>query len=201
MIPEGLYKHYNGFPAQAPPMAILSAMINAISCYHPEIMEMEQPETLRLAAARLLSMVRTIAAGAYKTSIGEPIIYPKPENSYCQNFLHMMFSRPYKVHEPTQEAVAALEQFLMLYADHEQDNCASTVRMVASAGANLFASCAAGVCSLWGWRHGGANVQAVKMVQHIQTGIALGDYLEQVKQGSHVDGLWSSGLPELRSAG
>ncbi|MFC1642055.1 citrate synthase [Myxococcota bacterium] len=183
MIHEGLYNHYDGFPAQAPPMAILSAMINALSCYHPDVMEMESEETLLSAAARLLSKVRTIAAAAYRASMGRPINYPNPDNSYSKNFLHMMFSRPFKVHEPVEEAVHALELFFILHADHEQNCSTSTVRMVASSGANLFASCAAGVCSLWGWRHGGANVQVIRMLEHIQkNGIPFGSYLEQVKR-------------------
>jgi citrate synthase len=183
MIHEGLYNHYDGFPAQAPPMAILSAMINAVSCYHPDILEMESETTMVSAAARLVSKVRTIAAAAYKASIGRPIIYPNPDFSYCKNFLHMMFSLPYKVHEPPEEAVRALELFLILHADHEQNCSTSTVRMVASAGANLFASSAAGVCSLWGWRHGGANVQVIKMLEDIhKRGVPIASYLEQVKR-------------------
>jgi citrate synthase len=183
MIHEGLYNHYDGFPAQAPPMAILSAMINAVSCYHPDILEMESEATMVSAAARLISKVRTIAAAAYKASIGRPIIYPNPDYSYCHNFLHMMFSLPYKVHEPPEEAVRALELFFILHADHEQNCSTSTVRMVASSGANLFASCAAGVCSLWGWRHGGANVQVIKMLDEMrQRDVPIATYLEQVKR-------------------
>jgi citrate synthase len=164
-------------------MAILSAMINAVSCYHPDILEMESDATMVSAAARLVSKVRTIAAAAYKASIGRPIIYPNPDYSYCHNFLHMMFSLPYKVHEPPEEAVRALELFFILHADHEQNCSTSTVRMVASSGANLFASCAAGVCSLWGWRHGGANVQVIKMLDEMrQRDVPIATYLEQVKR-------------------
>jgi citrate synthase len=183
MIHEGLYNHYDGFPAKAPPMAILSAMINAVSCYHPDILAMESADTLESAAARLLSKVRTIAAAAYRASIGRPIVYPNPANSYCRNFLHMMFSQPYKIYEPPPEVVNALRLFFILHADHEQNCSTSTVRMVASAGANLFASCSAGVCSLWGWRHGGANVEAIKMLEQIRDGgVTAADYLERVKR-------------------
>jgi len=170
MIHEGLYNHYDGFPAQAPPMAILSAMINAVSCYHPDILEMESEATMVSAAARLVSKVRTIAAAAYKASIGRPIIYPNPDYSYCHNFLHMMFSLPYKVHEPPEEAVRALELFFILHADHEQNCSTSTVRVVGSGQANLFASVAAGVCALWGRLHGGANLAVIRMLDDIHRG-------------------------------
>ncbi len=183
MIHEGLRNTYDGFPASAHPMAVLSAMINACSCYHPDIMEMESEETFQNAAARLLSKVRTIAAAAYKTSIGHPIIYPDSKNSYCENFLHMMFSEPYRRYEPPEEVVSALRQVFVLHADHEQNCSTSTVRMVASSGANLFASCSAGVCALWGWRHGGANQQVITMLEDIiKQGISLDDYLEKVKR-------------------
>ena len=106
MLHEGLYKHYDGFPSQGHPMAILSAMINAASCYNPDVIKMESPETFQNAAARLLSKMRTIAAAAYKTSIGQPLIYPKPHLDYCSNFLHMMFSIPFKDYEPDPDIVA-----------------------------------------------------------------------------------------------
>jgi citrate synthase len=183
MIHEGLYNHYDGFPAAAPPMAILSAMINAMSCYNADVMKMENEATLFSASARLMSKVRTIAAAAYKASIGRPLIYPNPDFSYCKNFLHMMFSVPYKTYEAPEEAVNALELFLILHADHEQNCSTSTVRMVASSGANLFASCAAGICALWGWRHGGANVEVIRMLEEMrQRDVPIATYVEQVKR-------------------
>ncbi len=183
LIHEGLMHHYEGFPANAPPMAILSAMINSMSCYHPDIMEMEHEATFESAAARLLSKVRTIAAAAYKASIGRPIMYPNPRYDYVRNFLHMMFSIPHEPYEAPSELVQALGLFFMLHADHEQNCSTSTVRMVASSGANLFASCSAGVCALWGWRHGGANVEVIQMLQMMQrerTNVRA--YLERVKK-------------------
>lgn len=183
LIHEGLRHHYDGFPAAAPPMAILSAMINSVSCYHPDIMEMESEATFESAAARLMSKVRTIAAAAYKASVGQPIVYPNPDYDYVRNFLHMMFSIPHKAYEAPPEVVQALSLFFLLHADHEQNCSTSTVRMVASSGANLFASCAAGVCALWGWRHGGANVAVIEMLQEIhKSGIAPKEYLERVKK-------------------
>ncbi len=183
MLHEGLYNHYDGFPNSGHPMAILSAMINALSCYHPDAMFMEDEKTFESAAARLMSKVRTIAAAAYKTSRGEPIIYPKPHLSYCANFLHMMFSRPYAEIDPDPDLVQALNLILILHADHEQNCSTSTVRMVASSGANLFASCAAGVCALWGPLHGGANVAVLDMLQEItDKKIPLPEFVARVKR-------------------
>jgi citrate synthase len=188
MLHEGLYKHYDGFPAQGHPMAILSAMINAASCYNPDIIKMESPETFQSAAARLLSKTRTIAAAAYKTSIGQPLVYPKPHLDYCANFLHMMYSIPFNEYEPDPDIVDALQLILVLHADHEQNCSTSTVRMVASSGANLFASCAAGVCALWGPLHGGANAAVIEMLQYIHdSGISVKDYVARVKdKTSHI---------------
>jgi len=182
MIHEGLHNHFAGFPAKAHPMAILSAMINACSCYHPDIMEMEDETTFESAAARLMSKVRTIAAASYKASIGQPMIYPKRQLNYCANFLHMMFSKPYNDYEPDPDIIDALNLIMILHADHEQNCSTSTVRMVASSGANLFASCAAGVCALWGPLHGGANVAVLEMLQQIHDEkIDLKQYIAKVK--------------------
>jgi len=185
MIHEALYRHYDGFPATSHPMAILSAMINAMSCYEPYLMEMESPETFETAAARLISRIRTIAAASYKTSIGQPIVYPKPHLDYCSNFLHMMFSIPFRDYEPDPDAVKALQLILILHADHEQNCSTSTVRMVASSGANMFASCAAGVCALWGPLHGGANAAVVEMLQYLHDHhIDPADYIAHIKDKS-----------------
>ncbi|MFH0916666.1 MAG: citrate synthase [bacterium] len=185
MIHEGLYSHFDGFPSTGHPMAILSAMINAASCYDPGLIEMESPATFQVAAARLLSKIRTIAAASYKASIGQPIIYPKPHLDYCTNFLHMMFSIPFGDFEPDPEIVDALQLILILHADHEQNCSASTVRMVASSGANMYASCAAGVCALWGPLHGGANAAVVDMLQYLHdNNVDLKSYIAEVKDKS-----------------
>jgi citrate synthase len=182
MLHEGLYKAFDGFPSMAHPMAILSAMINAASCYHPEIVAIDSEEDFANASARLLSKIRTIAAASYKTFVGEPIVYPKPHLNYCANFLHMMFSIPFQEYEPDPDVVAALRLILILHADHEQNCSTSTVRMVASSGANLFASCAAGVCALWGPLHGGANTAVLEMLGRIlKDKIDLKDYVAKVK--------------------
>ena len=183
MMHESLLNHFEGFPPKAHPMAILSAMINAISCYEPEMMEIEDDNTMEKAAARIISKVCTIAAASYKMSIGQPLVYPHPEYKYCENFLHMMFSMPYNEYWPTPEVTHALNLFLILHADHEQNCSTSTVRMVASSQANMFASCAAGVCALWGPLHGGANVAVIEMLEFIrQSGMTVPEYIKRVKQ-------------------
>ena len=183
MMHESLRSHFAGFPPNAPPMAILSAMINAMSCYEPEMMDIEDDNTMEKAAARIISKVRTIAAASYKMSIGQPLMYPHPEYKYCENFLHMMFSIPYREYWPTPEVSRALNLFLILHADHEQNCSTSTVRMVASSQANMFASCAAGVCALWGPLHGGANVAVIEMLEFIrQSGMKVPEYIDRVKK-------------------
>lgn len=167
-IHEDMKHHFEGFPGSAHPMAILSAMINASSCYYPG-MGKTGPATpdFDLYAARLISQVRTIAAFAYRKSRGLPIIYPKPSYRYTANFLHMMFSDPYEDFELKPEVVRALDLIFILHADHEQNCSTSTVRMVASSQANLMASAAAGVCALWGPLHGGANQAVIEMLEDI----------------------------------
>jgi citrate synthase len=167
LLDEAMKHHFEGFPAYAHPMAILSSMINAASCFYPELLNDEKREHFDVSAARLLSQVRTIAAFAYRKSRGLPIIYPKPELKYTANFLHMMFSLPYCDFDLKPEAVKALDLIFLLHADHEQNCSTATVRMVASSRANLFASAAAGVCALWGHLHGGANQAVLGMLESI----------------------------------
>jgi citrate synthase len=167
LLNEAMKHHFEGFPAHAHPMAILSSMINAASCFYPELLLEQKQINFEVAAARLLSQVRTIAAFAYRKSRGLPIIYPRPELKYTANFLHMMFSVPYKDYELKPEAVKALDLIFLLHADHEQNCSTATVRMVASSRANLFASAAAGVCALWGPLHGGANQAVLEMLEAI----------------------------------
>lgn len=164
---ESMKHQFEGFPPNAHPMAILSSMINASSCFCPTLTGPASRERFELHAARLLSQVRTIAAFSYRMSRGLPIIYPKPEYKYTANFLHMMFSMPYHEYELKPEVVRALDLIFLLHADHEQNCSTATVRMVASSQANLFASAAAGVCALWGPLHGGANQAVIEMLEDI----------------------------------
>jgi citrate synthase len=167
LLHESMKHHFEGFPSDAHPMAILSAMINAASCFYPETAKGATKENFTVQAARLLSQVRTIAAFAYRKSRGLPISYPKPDYKYTANFLHMLFSLPFQDYELKPEAVKALDLIFLLHADHEQNCSTATVRMVASARANLFASAAAGVCALWGPLHGGANQAVLEMLEQI----------------------------------
>ena len=167
MLHEDLKFHFEGFPAHAHPMAILSSMINATSCFIPGVLDAHDPATFELQAARLLAKVRTIAAFAFRKSRGLPIMYPKPVYKYTANFLHMMFSEPYQDYDLNPEVVRALDLIFLLHADHEQNCSTATVRMIASSQANLFASVAGGVCALWGPLHGGANQAVIEMLEQI----------------------------------
>jgi citrate synthase len=167
LLHEDMKHHFEGFPPNAHPMAILSAMINASSCFYPELLTSEMKVNFDVESARLLSQVRTIAAFAYRKSRGLPIIYPKPDYKFTPNFLHMMFALPNKDCELKPEIIKALDLIFILHADHEQNCSTSTVRMVASSKANLFASASAGVCALWGPLHGGANQAVLEMLDEI----------------------------------
>jgi citrate synthase len=167
---ESMKHHFEGFPPGAPPMAILSAMINAMSCFHPELLKLDDEGSFEEASARLISKIRTIAAYSYRHSRGLPLVYPIPALQYCANFLHMMFSLPNKLYKAPKEIEDALNLIFILHADHEQNCSTSTVRMVGSSEANLFASCASGVCALWGPLHGGANQAVIEMLEEIHKG-------------------------------
>jgi citrate synthase len=181
-IPEPMRHHFEGFPSDAPPMAILSAMINTLGCFRKELFAPQDEELFTDTTARLLSKVRTIAAMVYRTSQSLPINYPRYDLSYTGNLLHMMFSMPNKEEAPDEDAVRALDTILLLHADHEQNCSTSTVRMVGSSQANLYASLAAGVCALWGPLHGGANVAVIAMLEEIRaSGLSLKDFVAKVK--------------------
>ncbi len=167
---EGLIRFIQSFPRDAHPMAVLSATLNALGAYYPHLASNNHQNDLEHfeeAAAIAISKVRTIAAHTYRVSNGLPFNYPNPKLGYCENFLHLMFSEPYADYVATPEVASALNLFLLLHADHEQNCSTSTVRMVASAGANLFASVSAGVNALWGPLHGGANMAVIEMLKNI----------------------------------
>lgn len=164
MIHEDMKKFFEGFPPTAHPMAILSSMVSSLSTYYADDPKSEPDVNI----VRLLAKLKTIAAYAYKKSIGQPMIYPRNELSYVANFLHMMFAvptEPYAVPKVLEDALNAL---LILHADHEQNCSTSTVRLVGSSQANLYASISAGICALWGPLHGGANQEVLEMLERIR---------------------------------
>jgi citrate synthase len=171
-VHEGMRHFFEGFPHTSHPMAILSAMLNTLGCYYPEMSSHKKSldqEHFDWAAALLISKVRTLAAMSYRTKLGLPFVYPRWDLRYAANFLHMMFSEPYHDYNPKPEVTEALDLILLLHADHEQNCSTSTVRMVASSGANLFASVSAGVSALWGPLHGGANAAVIEMLEEIRS--------------------------------
>ena len=182
MLHEDIRHHFDLFPSDSPPMAVLSAVLNALSCFHPDLLEIRDDDTFEETTARIMAKVRTIAAFSYRHANGLPIVHPHPGMGYTENFLHMMFSMPYQDYIPDPVVVKALDTIFLLHADHEQNCSTSTVRMVGSSEANLFASVAAGVCALWGPLHGGANVAVVDMLERIrQLNLPVADFVAQVK--------------------
>jgi citrate synthase len=167
LLHEDMKHFFEGFPPTAHPMAILSAMVTALSSYYPDALDVDNVELRDITIARLVSKVRTIAAFAYKKSIGQPFVYPKNSLTYCSNFLNMMFSVPAEEYEVDPELVKVMNVLFILHADHEQNCSTSTVRVVGSSRANLFASISAGICALWGPLHGGANQEVLEMLTAI----------------------------------
>ncbi len=166
MIHEDMRNFFRNYPEHAHPMAVLSAMVISLSTFYPEL-ESSSDEEMDITVTRLLSKLRTIAAFSYKKSVGEPFVYPSHRLRYCENFLNMMFSSPVVDYQIDPKVVRALDQLLILHADHGQNCSTSTVRLVGSSGANLYASVAAGICALWGHLHGGANQGVVEMFERI----------------------------------
>jgi citrate synthase len=167
LLHEDMKHFFQGFSPSAHPMAILGAMVAALSSYYPDALDADNVEHRDITIARLVSKARTIAAFAYKKSIGQPFVYPKNSLSYCANFLNMMFSVPAEDYDVDPELVRVMNLLLILHADHEQNCSTSTVRVVGSSKANLFASISAGICALWGPLHGGANQEVLEMLTAI----------------------------------
>lgn len=165
---RAMLRFFDGYPKTGHPMGLLSAMVCSLSGYYPELLKPEPtPEEIKLMAVQLLAKVCTISAYIYKKSIGKPFVPPREDLEYIPNFLHMMFSTARKEYPIEEEVVSALRTLLILHADHEQNCSTSTVRLVGSSRANLFASVSAGVCALWGPLHGGANQEVVEMLEEI----------------------------------
>jgi citrate synthase len=180
LIHEDMHQFFAGYPPTSHPMAVLSAMVTSLSAYYPDSLDRNSSTDLHIT--RLLSKVRTIAAFAYKKSIGQPLMYPRNSLNYCGNFLHMMFAVPSEEFEVSPVLEKAVNQLLILHADHEQNCSTSTVRMVGSSGANLYASIAAGILALWGPLHGGANQAVIEMLEDIKSsGTDYRKFLDDVK--------------------
>ncbi len=168
LIHEDMKRFFDGYPSTAHPMAVLSAMVCSLSSYYPDALDVDNTDLIDITIARLLAKVRTIAAFAYKKSIGQPFVYPKNSLKYCANFINMMFSVPAEPYEVDPDIEKVMNILLILHADHEQNCSTSTVRLVGSSKANLFASISAGICALWGPLHGGANQEVIEMLEAIQ---------------------------------
>lgn len=162
---EDMKIFYQNFPRASHPMGILSAMVNALRSFYPELQAVE--EETNITVTRLLAKIRTLAAMSYKISRGHTPVYPRSDLAYCENFLNMMFHTPVKPYPMRPEVVRALEVFWILHADHEQNCSTSAVRVVGSARTNLYASISAGIAALWGPLHGGANQAVVEMLTDI----------------------------------
>ena len=169
MMHESLKNFLHGFHYDAHPMAMLSGTVASLSAFYHDTLDLEDPEQRRLAAIRLLAKMPTLAAAAYRYSIGWPIRYPRNNLEYVDRFLHMMFEVPSEPLELNPVVAKALDLLFILHADHEQNASTSTVRLVGSTGANPYASVAAGITALWGPAHGGANEAVLKMLEEIGT--------------------------------
>ncbi len=170
MLHEDMRSFYNGLPRDAHPMATLSSVVGALSTFYQDSLDPRDPRQVEVSVHRLMAKLPTIAAYSYKKSIGQPFIYPRNDLSYCENFLHMMFAVPCEPYQIDPDFVEALNLLMIVHADHEQNCSTSTVRMVGSSDANLFASISAGICALWGPLHGGANQACVEMLEEIRRG-------------------------------
>ena len=175
LLHEDMKKFFEGFPPHGHPMAILASMVTSLSTFYPP---MRGDDHVDMNIRRLLAKLPTIASFSYKKSVGQPFMYPRNDLDYCSNFLQMMFAVPSADYEVNPTLTKALNTLLILHADHEQNCSTSTVRMVGSSHANLFASIAAGITALWGPLHGGANQKVLEMLQRIQDD--GGDYQKYV---------------------
>lgn len=186
MLHTDMRNFFRSYPHDAHPMAILASMVASLSAFYPEMEEKDPEDNIDLTVTRLLSKMRTIAAFSYRQSIGYDFVDPRYDYSYCENFLNMMFSSPVLDYHPDPVHVKALNQLLILHADHEQNCSTSAVRLVGSSEANLYASVAAGCCALWGPKHGGANQAVIEMLNKIiKEGLSVKEIVEKAKDKSN----------------
>ena len=165
-------------------MAVMVGVVGSMSAFYHDSIDVSDKYSREVSAHRLLSKVPTIAAWSYKYNIGEPFMYPQNRLNYAENFMHMMFATPCETYEPNPVLAKAFERILILHADHEQNASTSTVRLAGSSGANPFACVAAGIASLWGPAHGGANEATLKMLEEIGDVSRIGEYIKRAKDKS-----------------
>ncbi len=183
LIHEDMKRFYEAYPAKAHPMGVVASITCSLSTFYPESLNPNRgEEAIELTIVRLLAKFSTIAAWAYKNSVGHPVIYPRNSLNYVENFMHMMFAMPTEEFEVDPVIANALDKLLILHADHEQNCSTSTVRMVGSSQANLYASISAGICALWGPLHGGANQAVIEMLESIRNdGGSVSKFIEKAK--------------------
>jgi len=181
MLHEQIRQFYNGFRRDAHPMAVMCGVVGALSAFYHDSLDIHDPESRRISAFRLIAKVPTIAAWAYKYSIGQPFIYPRNDLTYAENFLHMTFAVPCEEYKISPTLAKAMDKIFILHADHEQNASTSTVRLAGSSGANPFACIAAGIASLWGPAHGGANEAVLKMLMEIGHRDRIPEFVKRAK--------------------
>lgn len=182
LLHEDLKRFFDGFPRNAHPMPVVSSAVNALSAYYPDSLDPDDSEQVELSTIRLLAKLPTIAAYAYKKSVGQPFLYPDNSLTLVENFLRMTFGFPAEPYEIDPEIAQALDMLLILHADHEQNCSTSTVRLVGSSDANLFTSISGGINALWGPLHGGANQAVLEMLDGIQKSDGdVKDFVRKVK--------------------
>ena len=181
MLNEGMLNFFKGFRYNAHPMAMLSAVVGSMSAYYHDTTDVHNPEHRDIFAHRIVAKLPTIAAAAYKLSVGQPFMYPKNHLNYTENFLQMMFSVPAEPYEIDPIQAEALDLLFILHADHEQNCSTSTVRMAGSSGANPYSAIAAGISALWGPAHGGANEAVLRMLAEIGDKSQIGKFIEKAK--------------------
>jgi citrate synthase len=181
MLHDQLNNIFRGFRRDAHPMAVMVGVVGSMSAFYFDAMDVMNPEHRQISAHQLLAKVPTIAAWSYKYSLGQPFIYPKNDLGYAENFMRMMFATPCEEYKPNPVLAKAFERILILHADHEQNASTSTVRLAGSSGANPFACIAAGIASLWGPAHGGANEATLKMLEEIGDESRIGAFIKRAK--------------------
>jgi len=184
MLHDQLTNVFRGFRRDAHPMAVMVGVVGSMSAFYHDSIDVLDPKLREVSAYRLLAKVPTVAAWSYKYNIGQPFVYPQNRLTYAENFMHMMFATPCETYTPNPVLAKAFERILILHADHEQNASTSTVRLAGSSGANPFACVAAGIASLWGPAHGGANEATLHMLEEIGDVSRIGEYIKRAKDKS-----------------